>query len=204
MSTTMGFTVALVSKPDADMILEIARYNGALKFGEFELSSGGKSTYYFDGRLVTLNPKGAYYVAKAFLPLLRDAKADAIAGPAVGADPIVASVALMSYIDGQPISGLIVRSEAKGHGEKRLIEGPMIEGARVAVVDDSCSTGTSLFHAITAVEAAGCRVTRVMCILDRHMGGSDEIKRRGYDFVSLLDADAAGHITTANYKSGSV
>jgi len=199
----MGFTVAVVSKPDADMILEIAKHTGALKFGEFELSSGGRSTYYFDGRLVTLNPKGAYYVAKAFLPLLRDVKADAVAGPTVGADPIVASVVLMSYIDGQPISGLIVRSEAKGHGAKRLIEGPMIEGARVVVVDDSCSTGTSLFHAITAVEAAGCRVTRVMCILDRHMGGSDEIKRRGYDFVSLLEADCAGHITLANYQSGS-
>ena len=198
----MGFTVLVVSKSDAEMILEIAKQTGALKFGEFELSSGGRSNYYFDGRLVTLNPKGAYYVAKAVLPFLRDVKADAVAGPTVGADPIVASVALMSYMDGQPVSGLIVRSEAKGHGAKRLIEGLVIEGARVVVVDDSCSTGTSLFHAIASVEAAGCRVTRVMCILDRHMGGSNEIMRRGYDFVSLLEADDAGRITISNCQSG--
>ena len=50
----------------AGAILELAKRNGALHFGEFKLSSGGTSSYYFDGRLVTLDPEGAYLVARAF------------------------------------------------------------------------------------------------------------------------------------------
>jgi orotate phosphoribosyltransferase len=212
------------SKSEAEIILELAKEKGALMFGEFRLSAGGTSSYYFDGRIVTLDPRGAYLVAKAFLPILKECSAEAIAGPTLGADPIVAAVAVLSYQEDHPIPGLIVRKEAKGHGGKRAIEGPLedvlsgkrgtlqnkdvlsgkgsipmqsgqnAEGARVAVVDDACSTGASLFHAIDAVEAAGCKVVKVLSILDRHQGGSDELRRRGYDFTALLEADEKGDI----------
>ena len=178
----------------AEGILELAKRTGALRFGEFKLSAGGTSSYYFDGRLVTLDPEGAYRVAMAFLPILMECGAEAIAGPTVGADPIVSSVAVVSYQQGHPIPALIVRQEAKQHGAKRTIEGPLRVGARVAVADDTCTTGGSLLRAIEAVEEAGCHVVKVMCILDRREGGSDEIRRRGYDFVSLLEADEHGDI----------
>ena len=176
-------------------ILDLAKRRGSLKFGRFELSAGGTSTYYFDGRILALDPEGAYLIAKAFLPILRGCGAEAIAGPTLGADPIVSSVAVMSYIEGCPIPGLIVRKEAKQHGARRMIEGPLTEGAAIAVVDEACTSGHSLLHAIGAVEAAGCRVVKVMCILDRREGGSDEIRRRGYDFVSLLEANECGEIS---------
>ena len=173
----------------------LAKRKGALQFGEFQLSAGGTGPYYFDGRLLTLDPEGAYLVANAFLPLLWECGAEAIAGPTVGADPIVASVAAISFTRGRPISGLIVRKETKAHGGKRAIEGPLSSGSSVAVVDDTCTSGASLLHAIEAVEAAGCSVVKVMCILDRREGGSDEIRQRGYDFVALLEADKDGKIT---------
>ena len=180
---------------DAEIILELAKEKGALTFGEFRLSAGGTSSYYFDGRIVTLDPRGAYHVARAFLPVIRECGAAAIAGPTLGADPIVAAVSVMSYQDdGSEIPGLIVRKEAKEHGGKRAIEGPLVPGSRVAVVDDACSTGGSLFHAIDAVEDAGCEVVKVLAIIDRHQGGSDELRRRGYDFYALLEADAEGNI----------
>ena len=181
----------------AEAILDLARRKGALRFGEFKLSSGGTSSYYFDGRLVTLDPEGAYLVAGAFLPILAECRAAAIAGPTVGADPIVSSVAVMSFKRGTPITGLIVRTEAKRHGTGRLIEGDLKPGAAVAVVDDSCSTGGNLLHAISTVEEVGGRVVKVMCILDRRQGGSDEIRRRGYDFVALLESDEDGNIAPA-------
>ena len=112
----------------------------------------------------------------------------------MGADPIVSAVSLLSYQEGHPIPGLLVRKEAKAHGGKRAIEGPLKEGAKVAVVDDACSTGSSIFLALDAVEEAGCEVVKVLTILDRHQGGSDEIRRRGYDFYALLEADAEGNI----------
>ena len=177
-----------------EAILEAAERLGALQFGEFTLSSGAKSTYYFDGRLLTLDPEGATLVANAFMPVLIDCGAEAIAGPTVGADPIVAAVAVTSHSQGHPIPGLIVRSAQKEHGAGRLIEGPLVEGSRVAVADDACTSGASLIHAIDAVEAAGCTVVKVLCILDRLEGGSEAIMRRGYEFSSLLRPDGSGEI----------
>ena len=186
-----------MSSSEAEIILELSKERGALKFGEFKLSAGGTSSYYFDGRLITLDPEGAYHVARAIIPILKECRAEAIAGPTLGADPIVSSVAVMSYLDGDPIPGLIVRKDAKQHGGMRAIEGPLAQGSRVAVVDDACTTGSSLFHAIDAVEEAGCQVVKVIVILDRRQGGSDEVRRRGYDFVALLEADERGEIGPA-------
>ncbi len=180
---------------DAEIVLELAKESGALMFGEFRLSAGGTSSYYFDGRIVTLDPKGGHHVARAFLRVARECGAAAIAGPTLGADPIVAAVSVMSYQDdGARIPGLIVRKDAKEHGGRRTIEGPLTPGARVVVVDDACSTAGSLFHAIEAVEGAGCEVVKALAILDRRQGGSDELRRRGYDFCALLEADADGNI----------
>ena len=182
----------------AQEIMDIAIDRGALAFGEFKLSAGGTSSYYFDGRMLSLDPEGGYAVAKALLPIIKESGAQAIAGPTLGADPIVSAVSVVSHLEGHPIPGLIVRKETKGHGGKRAIEGPtggLGEGAPVAVVDDTCTTGSSLFHAIDAVEAAGYKVVKVLSILDRNEGGSAEVRRRGYSYHALLSADADGQIT---------
>ncbi len=186
-----------MSKSEAEIILDLAKDRGALLFGEFQLSAGGTSNFYFDGRIITLDPEAGYHVAKAILPILKECNAQAIAGPTLGADPIVASVSTVSHLEGHPVPGLIVRKEAKEHGGKRAIEGPMAElgaNARIAVVDDACTSAASLFHAIDAVEAAGHRVVKVITVLDRDAGGSAELKRRGYDFVALLRANEQGEI----------
>ena len=187
-----------MSKSEANQILELAKSKGALLFGEFNLSAGGTSSYYFDGRILSLDPEGGYRVAKAFLPILKECGARAVAGPTLGADPIVSAVSVVSYMEGSPIAGLIVREKAKVHGGQRAIEGPsssLEPGAPIAVVDDTCTTGASLFHAIDTVEAAGYRVVKVLTVLDRNEGGSDEIRRRGYSYQALLTADDSGQIS---------
>ena len=178
-------------------LLDRALEVGALKFGEFVLSSGKKSSYYFDGRLLTLDAEGAYLVGKVLLPLVREAGAKAIGGPTLGGDPIVAAVALTSHLEDQPVKAFIVRKEAKGHGMGRMIEGPLEKGAPVAIVDDTCTTGGSLFHAIAAAEAFGCEVVKVIALLDRHEGGSEEMRRRGYDFTAIMEATPDGQVRVA-------
>ena len=176
-------------------LLELALERSAIRYGDFTLSSGRKSTYYFDGRLLSLDPEGAHLIGKAMLPLLSDAGVAAIGGPTLGADPIVAAVAMASWQQGTPLPAFIVRKEAKEHGMAQLIEGPLPPpGTSVAIVDDACTTGGSLFHAIAAAEAAGCTVGLVMAVLDRNEGGSDTIRQRGYRFASLLAAGADGSI----------
>jgi orotate phosphoribosyltransferase len=181
-------------KHTLDRLLELALERGALKYGDFTLSWGGKSSYYFDGRLLSLDPEGAYLITQALLPRLRRAGAQAVGGLTLGADPIVAAVALASHQAGHLIPGFIVRKEAKGHGTRQSIEGPLAPGSRVAIVDDTCSTGGSLLLAIAAAEAAGCTVVKVLAVLDRREGGSDELRRRGYDFEALLAATPEGEI----------
>lgn len=178
-----------------ERLLALALEKNALKFGQFVLSSGAVSSYYFDGRLLSLDPEGAHLIGRALLPLVRAAGARAIGGPTLGADPIVAAVALTSHLDGGgPVTGFIVRKEAKGHGLGQLVEGPLHPGTPVAIVDDTCSTGGSLFHAVHAAEEADCRVVLVLAILDRHQGGSEELRARGYRFQALLEADAEGRV----------
>ena len=106
--------------------------------------------------MLSLDPQGAYLIGKALLPILKEAGAQAIGGPTLGADPIVAAVALSSYLDGGSIPAFIVRKEAKSHGTAQQVEGPLRPGSRVAIVDDVCTTGTSLFAAIEAAEAMVC------------------------------------------------
>ena len=135
-------------------IMEIAERLGALQFGEFKLTAGGTSSYYFDGRLVTLDPEGSYTVANALLPVLAQYRVDAAAGPAVAAVPMVSALAAASYAAGTPIKALIVRNERKEHGTGKIIEGSLRAGDRVAVIDDTCQTGGSLIHTIDTVEEA--------------------------------------------------
>ena len=105
---------------------------------------------------------------------------------------MVAAIAMTSHMAGEHISGFIVRKETKGHGTGKLIEGPLTPGSRVAIVDDTCSTGGSLFQAIAAAEDVGCQVVKVLSILDRREGGSEKLRARGYDFSSLLVATPEG------------
>ena len=178
-------------------LLELAVERGALQYGDFLLSSGARSPYYFDGRLLSLDPEGGHCIAQALLPLVHRAGAEAIGGPTLGADPIVAAVALLSYQQGAPVSAFIVREGQKAHGTGRTVEGPLKPGTQVAIVDDVCTTGGSLFHAIQAAEEMGCSVVQVLVILDRHQGGSDELRRRGYVFRALLEAEPDGRVSPA-------
>ena len=182
----------------AERLLALALERNAIRYGDFTLSSGRKSAYYFDGRLLSLDPEGAHLIGNAMLPIVSNAGVAAIGGPTLGADPIVAAVAMASWQQGTPLPAFIVRKEAKEHGTAQLIEGPLPPpGTLVAIVDDACTTGGSLFHAIAAAEAAGCTVGLVMAILDRNEGGSDTIRARGYPFASLLTAGADGQIRPA-------
>ena len=184
----------------AERLLQLALERGALTYGDFTLSSGQKSSYYFDGRRLTLDPEGAYLVGKALLDLLRESGIQAIGGPTLGADPIVTAVALIGYLEGMPLSAFIVREGAKGHGTRQAIEGPLTHGSRVAIVDDVCTTGVSLLRAMEAAEDVGCIVVKVMAILDRKQGGSEELVKRGHDFVALLEATPEGQVRVAGAK----
>jgi len=110
----MGRHILAIEK--SKRILEVAEEVGALRYGDFTLSSGAKSNYYFDGRLISPNPEGAHLLGQAFLERLQGIDIDYVGGPAMAAIPLVTAIALVSYLDGRNISAFFVRGETKGHG----------------------------------------------------------------------------------------
>jgi orotate phosphoribosyltransferase len=178
----------------AERLLERAKELGALRFGDFTLTSGQKSTYYFDGRQLSLDPEGAELISSLFFEQIERAGCEAFGGPTVAAVPIVGALALRCWHEKASLTGFFVRPEAKKHGMGRQVEGSVKPGMTVAVFDDTVSTGGSLLAAIDAVQEFGCKVGLVLCVLDRKQGGSDEVKRRGLPFVALWEATPQGEI----------
>ena len=157
--------------------------------GEFVLTSGRKSNYYIDGRMTTLSAEGAALIGRYIFEMIRHLNVDAVGGPTIGADPMATAVSLAGYHAGQSIDAFIVRSDRKRHGTMKQIEGPILPGSRVVIVDDTVTSGNSLLDAAEAAKEAGCEVVKIVAILDRLQGGSRKICERGYDFEAILTND---------------
>lgn len=168
-------------------ILELAEKSGAVLYGDFTLSSGLKSDHYWDGKKVTLAASGAYLVGKAILERINSSEVDAVGGPEMGAIPIATAVAMVSHLEGINIPAFIVRKNAKEHGTKKPVEGYLKEKARVIIVEDVVTTAESVLKAIAVVEGLGCKIVKVIALVDRHEGGSDRLRQAGYHFESILD-----------------
>lgn len=173
-------------------ILELAHETGALLYGDFTLSSGKKSDHYYDGKQLTLHPEGTYLIGEEILGRLAGLDVDAVGGLVMGAIPIVTAVALVSHKEGKPIPSFIVREEPKEHGTGKRIEGQFRKGSKVAIIDDVITGGGSVKKAIDAVEAEGCKVVKVIVIVDRKEGGSERLRKEGYNFEAIIDLPPSG------------
>lgn len=167
-------------------LLEIVREK-ALRRGTFTLTSGKTSDYYLDCRMVTLDPEGLFLLSRLILEDLKDTRVEAVGGLTLGADPIAAGVAALSHLEGRPVRAFLVRKEMKAHGTQKRIEGAPLAGARVAVVEDTMTTGGSAREAIVQAEAAGAKVDRVYCLVDRLEGGGAELRSKGYDVRAIFE-----------------
>jgi len=137
----------------------------SFRTGEFKLASGGTSDYYIDCRTTTLDGKGSRLTGQVFLEEIRARgwRPKAIGGLTMGADPIVAAVAVTSG----ELNGFLVRKAEKDHGTGQRIEGFREKGARAVIVDDVCTTGASTIQAIEAAREFGFEVVGVICLVER-------------------------------------
>jgi len=161
----------------------------SFRLGEFKLSSGGTSDYYIDCRTTTLDAKGARLTGEVFVEEIRQRgwKPQAIGGLTMGADPIVVAVSVVSG----DLHGFLVRKADKQHGTGQRIEGFREKGARVVIVDDVCTTGTSTIQAIEAAREFGFEVVGVMCLVEREeAGGRPNVEKAAAPapFVSIFTA----------------
>jgi len=172
--------ITQMKKRLAEIILE-----KSFRYSEepFTLSSGLKSNFYFDCKKTTLDPEGMNLIGHVVFDMLKGSGIVAVGGLSLGADPIANAISLISYQLGEPIKPFIVRKDAKGHGTKSRIEGNIRPGDRVAVLDDVVTTGASTITALEAAKDAGLVVDRVIVLVDREEGGSENILK----YVNRLD-----------------
>lgn len=158
----------------------------AYREGDFLLSSGQRSSYYINGKQVTLTAEGALAIGRLILPLL-PSDTGAVAGLTLGADPIVSAVSVVSAYENRPLPALIVRKEAKGHGTQAYIEGPRLpNGTKVVVLEDVVTTGKSAMLAVQRLRDAGYIVGQIIAIVDREQGGEEFYQSQNLLFQALF------------------
>lgn len=154
------------------------------------LASGKESNFYLDLRQTLMRPQGVRLAGRLVHQMLSEGPAiESVGGMAVGAVPFVSAVlaAAAEYDPNSQLLGFFVRKEAKKHGMGKQIEGGFAPGQTVALVEDTTTTGGSTRDALDIVEAAGGKVARVLCIVDREEGARELFAERGVALESLFN-----------------
>ena len=155
----------------------------------FTWASGIKSPIYCDNRLVLSDPEARQVIEEGMIELIQTEfpQAEALFGTATAG---IAHAAIAAHEMGLPMG--YVRSSAKDHGRGSRIEGRVVEGQKVVVVEDLISTGGSVISAAEALEEAGAEVLGVVCIFSYNLNKSrDAFAKAGLTYRSLTDFDAA-------------
>ena len=146
----------------------------SLVIGEVTLSSGQTASYYVDARRALLRPAGFLAAGELIAAAARDLGATAVGGPVMAAIPL--ACAAIAVPGGANLVGFFVRKERKEHGLQRWVEGPVEEGARVLVVEDTVTTGSSTVAALELIREQGFEVAGVLSVVDRLAGGGEAIE----------------------------
>ncbi len=158
--------------------------------GKFKLASGAESEFYFNLKPTMMSPQGAYLCAMGLLEKIRPEKIDYVGGLEMGAVPVIASLAALSHVEGQPVKTFFVRKAPKDHGTKDLVEGlspnETLTDQYVMIVDDVATSGGSIIKAADVARAAGAVVESALVIVDREEGATDALAKAGIRLLSVL------------------
>ncbi|MDI3497237.1 orotate phosphoribosyltransferase [Archaeoglobus sp.] len=146
---------------------------GALKFGDFVLSSGKRSRVYVDVKLASTFPDILEMISEGMAAKLKDLEFDRIACVELGGVPIAVALSLKMK---KPL--VIFRKEKKDYGVKGDRIGEVKKGEKVVVVEDVITTGSSALSAARRVEESGASVAAIIAVVDR--------EESGRNFMSLL------------------
>ena len=190
-------------KKDLTKKVEIAKIMhkiDALKFGVFKLTSGKASPYYIDLRVVPSFPDAFRQICDFYsdyiISRIGIENFDRIAGVPLAGIPFASQIA---YNLKKPF--LYVRKSIRHHGRQRRVEGILISGDRVLLVDDLVTTGLNLKKAAESIRAEGGVVNEAVAFLDREEGGKEKLERSGIKVHTLLKIS---EMATTLYEIGAI
>jgi orotate phosphoribosyltransferase len=176
-------------------LIEIIKQRSYLEGGPFTLASGRTSPFYINMKPTMMHPEGAHLIGHLLVDALEGLDAagtpvDFIGGLEVGAIPMAAAAAAVSFGRGRPVCTFFIRKAVKGHGTKSLVEGlpkgETLKGRNVVILEDTTTTGDSPLKAVAAARAEGANIVQIITIVDRQEGAAEAIRATGLVYAPLL------------------
>jgi len=165
---------------------EFLHQKGIIRFGDFTLASGKKSSYYVDLRLVPSFPHQFRLMIRHLQDTISEEigldSFDAIASVPTGGLVIASALAMETV---KPLA--YVRSQAKSYGTGKLVEGVVTEGMKILIVDDVATTGGSVINGIKELRKSGAVITDAYVIVNRLEGAQDALGAENVKMHHLLD-----------------
>ena len=155
----------------------------------FKLVSGKTSCFYVNCKPTTLSPRGMYLTGHLIFDAIKNYKIQGIGGLTFGADPMAIATAFVSELGKAPIKAFSIRKEKKSHGISRWIEGDMLPGEKVVILDDVATTGGSTIKAIERARSEGLHVMKAVILVDRQEGGLENIRQHVEDTTAIITRD---------------
>lgn len=160
--------------------------NGIIKFGDYTLASGKKSSYYVDLRLVPSYPHQFRRMIKHLQNMISEQigfdSIDSVASVPTGGLVIASSLA---YELVKPL--VYVRSQAKEYGTGKLVEGLVKPSDRIILVDDVATTGGSVINGVKELKKVGAKITDAYVIVNRLEGADDNLLEEGVTLHQIFD-----------------
>jgi orotate phosphoribosyltransferase len=158
----------------------------------FTWASGIKSPVYCDNRLILTAPEARNAVEQALAAVVRQeyAGCEVLMGTSTAG---IAHAAITGHILGLPMG--YVRSSAKDHGRGNQIEGRLLPGQKVVVIEDLISTAGSVLEVVRVLRGAGAEVLGVASIFTYGMKkGLERLAAEGVKNVSLTHFDVVARV----------
>ena len=160
--------------------------NDIIKFGNFTLSSGKKSSYYIDLRLVPSFPHQFRKMIKNLQKLIIEKigldNFDSLCSIPTGGLVIGSALAIETV---KPL--IYVRNKPKDYGTAKSIEGKTFSGMQVVMTDDIATTGTSVLNGIKQLKAEGLSISDVCVVINRLEGADKALNLVGVTLHQLTD-----------------
>ena len=160
--------------------------NEIIKFGDFTLASGKKSSYYVDLRLVPSYPhefrKMVKYLENEITQDIGLEKFDSIVSVPTGGLVIASALAIETV---KPL--IYVTSKPKDYGTSKSVEGKIHDEMKVVMIDDVATTGGSVVNAIKSLKEVNIVINDAYVIVNRMEGANEALEELGVKMHSILD-----------------